>query len=68
MAAIPDTVSIFVDVNPGMHRTGVPLEDADTILAVARAAGARFRGVHYYDGGRSRSRFALMSSSESNFM
>lgn len=48
--AVPDDVSIFVDVNPGMHRTGLPLEERDSILAVARAAGARFRGVHFYDG------------------
>ncbi len=47
---IPCEVSIFVDVNPGMHRTGVPLEERATILALARAAGERFRGVHYYDG------------------
>lgn len=48
--SIPADVGVFVDVNPGMHRTGVPLEDRATITAVARAAGARFRGVHGYDG------------------
>jgi len=47
---IPDDVTVFVDVNPGMHRTGVPLAQRDAIHAVATAAGARFRGVHYYDG------------------
>ena len=50
VAALPAELSVFVDVNPGMHRTGVPLEDAATILDVARRAGGRFRGVHYYDG------------------
>ena len=50
VAAIPDEVSIFVDVNPGMNRTGIPLDDEDAILAVAAAAGERFRGVHFYDG------------------
>ena len=48
--ALPAGLSIFVDVNPGMNRTGIPLAETDTILAVARRAGARFRGVHYYDG------------------
>ncbi len=48
--AVPDRLGIFVDVNPGMHRTGVPLEDVATILRVARAARDRFAGIHYYDG------------------
>jgi D-serine deaminase-like pyridoxal phosphate-dependent protein len=47
---IPAAVSIFVDVDPGMHRTGVPLEERATIRALARAAGPRFRGLHYYEG------------------
>jgi D-serine deaminase-like pyridoxal phosphate-dependent protein len=50
LESIPAALSIFVDVNPGMHRTGIPLADTDTILDVARRAGPRFRGVHYYDG------------------
>lgn len=50
VADVPDGLSVFVDVNPGMHRTGVPLEARATILEVARRAGARFRGVHGYDG------------------
>ena len=48
--SISESVSIFVDVNPGMHRTGIPLSDLERILAVAHGAGSRFRGVHYYDG------------------
>ena len=48
--AIPGRVSIFVDVDPGMHRTGIPADDVDAIRAVARSAGERFRGIHYYDG------------------
>lgn len=47
---IPHEVEIFVDVNPGMHRTGIPIEDERAIHAVARAAGDRFRGVHAYEG------------------
>jgi D-serine deaminase-like pyridoxal phosphate-dependent protein len=43
-------IGIFVDVNPGMDRTGVGQDDAGGILALARGAGRQFRGVHYYDG------------------
>ena len=48
--SIPGGLGIHVDVNPGMNRTGIPLEQPEAIAAVARAAGQRFRGVHYYDG------------------
>ena len=47
---LPREAGIFVDVNPGMHRTGIPLEDERTIHAVATAAADRFRGVHAYEG------------------
>ena len=50
VAEIPPQLSVFVDVNPGMNRTGIPMADTEEILAVARAAGERFRGVHLYDG------------------
>jgi D-serine deaminase-like pyridoxal phosphate-dependent protein len=46
-------VSLFVDVNPGMNRTGVPDDHADAILRLCQsviASGLRFRGLHYYDG------------------
>lgn len=49
-AALPGHIGVFVDVNPGMHRTGLPLTEREAILAVAAAAGPRFRGVHGYDG------------------
>jgi D-serine deaminase-like pyridoxal phosphate-dependent protein len=47
---IPAEVSVFVDVNPGMDRTGLPADELAAIRAVAVAAGERFRGVHGYDG------------------
>ena len=50
IAHIDERLRIFVDVNPGMHRTGIPVGAAGQIRALARAAGKRFRGVHYYDG------------------
>ncbi|RPJ53351.1 MAG: D-TA family PLP-dependent enzyme, partial [Acidobacteria bacterium] len=46
-------VGVFVDVNPGMDRTGIPDTAVDRILASVRAvadAGVAFRGLHYYDG------------------
>ncbi len=50
VGGIPGDVSIFVDVNPDMDRTGAALDLAEAILAIARAAGPRFRGLHFYDG------------------
>jgi D-serine deaminase-like pyridoxal phosphate-dependent protein len=46
-------VGLFVDINPGMDRTGVEQERADQIVTLARligATGLQFRGLHYYDG------------------
>jgi D-serine deaminase-like pyridoxal phosphate-dependent protein len=46
-------VGLFVDVNPGMDRTGIPESAVERIAATAaRVAGAglRFGGIHYYDG------------------
>lgn len=50
VAAIPEQVGIFVDVNPGMNRTGVPLEDRSRLRELVRAAGSRLRGLHFYEG------------------
>jgi D-serine deaminase-like pyridoxal phosphate-dependent protein len=47
---VPSELDIFVDVNCGMDRTGVPIEDRARILRIALGAGERFRGVHAYDG------------------
>lgn len=43
-------IGIFVDVNPGMDRTGISQDGIAAILDVVRAAGSQFRGLHYYDG------------------
>lgn len=46
-------VGLFIDVNPGMDRTGVEQERAGEIVRLARVigeAGIEFRGLHYYDG------------------
>jgi len=43
-------IGIFVDVNPGMDRTGISQDGLAAIVDVVRAAGSQFRGLHYYDG------------------
>ncbi len=43
-------VGIFIDVNPGMNRTGISQERADDIRDLALKLRGSFRGLHYYDG------------------
>lgn len=46
-------VGIFVDVNPGMNRTGLTDENREEIASLCKAiasAGSELRGLHYYDG------------------
>ncbi len=43
-------MGIFIDVNSGMNRTGINDESIAAIIGLARNAGDRFRGIHYYDG------------------
>jgi D-serine deaminase-like pyridoxal phosphate-dependent protein len=50
LAAVPDTVEVFLDLNPGMNRTGVPMSDTARILELSALSGSRFRGLHFYDG------------------
>ena len=47
------STGIFLDVNPGMDRTGVDPERAEAVLKMVRLiveSGHSFRGLHYYDG------------------
>jgi D-serine deaminase-like pyridoxal phosphate-dependent protein len=46
-------VGIFLDINPGMNRTGIEQGHGGQIFGLVRAIGAgglEFRGLHYYDG------------------
>jgi D-serine deaminase-like pyridoxal phosphate-dependent protein len=46
-------LGIFLDVNPGMNRTGIEQSRSTRIVELARAIGQlglEFRGLHYYDG------------------
>jgi D-serine deaminase-like pyridoxal phosphate-dependent protein len=44
---------IFLDINPGMNRTGIEQSEVGRVVALTHAiidAGLEFRGLHYYDG------------------
>ena len=46
-------VGIFLDMNPGMDRTGIEQSHSSEIVELSRAIanlGLEFRGLHYYDG------------------
>jgi D-serine deaminase-like pyridoxal phosphate-dependent protein len=46
-------IGVFLDLNPGMNRTGIELDQRDRILKLIqtlRQGGTEFRGLHYYDG------------------
>jgi D-serine deaminase-like pyridoxal phosphate-dependent protein len=47
------TVGVFLDINPGMNRTGIEQTHKDKVLSLVlgvRDSGLEFRGLHYYDG------------------
>src|SRR5215472_11301130 len=47
------SVGLFLDINPGMNRTGIEQSHGDEVVRLVRAvrdAGLEFRGLHYYDG------------------
>ncbi len=46
-------VDVFLDINPGMNRTGIEVSEHDRVCSLIRqiqSAGLEFRGLHYYDG------------------
>lgn len=43
-------LGLFIDVNPGMDRTGIGQDRTADVVALARRIGPAFRGLHYYDG------------------
>jgi D-serine deaminase-like pyridoxal phosphate-dependent protein len=46
-------VGVFLDINPGMNRTGIEQSHRDEVLKLVHTvadAGLEFRGLHYYDG------------------
>src|SRR6185503_5298642 len=43
-------LGVFIDINPGMNRTGIGQDRVRDISGLAQTLGSAFRGVHYYDG------------------
>lgn len=46
-------IGIFLDINPGMNRTGIEQSSRQLVIELAQAvtrSGLEFRGLHYYDG------------------
>jgi len=46
-------VGLFLDINPGMNRTGIEQghsADVARLVRAVRDSGLEFRGLHYYDG------------------
>jgi D-serine deaminase-like pyridoxal phosphate-dependent protein len=46
-------VGVFLDINPGMNRTGIEQShgaEVVRLVGAVRDAGQEFRGLHYYDG------------------
>jgi len=46
-------VGVFLDMNPGMDRTGIEQTHSDRVLELVRTIGRlglEFRGLHFYDG------------------
>lgn len=47
------SIGIFIDINPGMNRTGIGQDRKDEVVNLLRlivGTGVTFRGLHYYDG------------------
>lgn len=47
---LPSELGFFLDLNPGMDRTGSFKTGEEGLFDALDDAGARFRGLHYYDG------------------
>ena len=51
---VPAGVGVYIDLNPGMDRTGVHLDEngqwMHNVLSMAATAGNSFRGIHSYEG------------------
>ena len=64
-------IGIFLDINPGMNRTGIELNAVGKLVEVIRAiadAGLQFRGLHFYDGQFGSSRRTRANSGHSHWI
>ena len=48
-ASAPE-LGIYLDLDPGFHRSGVSTDDRARIAATRAAAGEALRGLHFYEG------------------
>ncbi|MFZ4793940.1 MAG: alanine racemase [Blastocatellia bacterium] len=47
------SIDLFIDINPGMNRTGIGQDNIEGIVGLAERIsghGLRLQGLHYYDG------------------
>lgn len=49
-AELDPRIGLYIDLNPGMQRTGVPETDWERLGGLIDHLGSRFRGLHFYDG------------------
>lgn len=47
---VGNRLGLYLDLNPGFHRTGIPLNELERITATVEAATPVLRGLHFYDG------------------
>lgn len=60
------TANVLVDIDPGLHRTGIlPREAPAFIQSLAPLSGIRFRGLHCYDGNRHEKEYATRAAAVS---
>ncbi len=50
LKSAPDNIELRIDLDPGLGRTGVPMDAAALVLARTLHASGRFSGWHIYDG------------------
>ena len=43
-------LKLWIDLDPGNHRSGIPLNQPERIRATAEAAGKSLAGLHFYEG------------------
>ena len=43
-------LGLFVDLDPGYHRTGAPLSDSVRVTEAIAESSEALRGLHFYDG------------------
>jgi D-serine deaminase-like pyridoxal phosphate-dependent protein len=50
VADMPRNIDLWIDIDSGLGRTGIPLDQTDALLTLGSAVGNVLRGWHVYDG------------------